>query len=200
MATALFCTEEKLKAFTGIDENVNPVDLYPHVLMAQDNWIQTTLGTKLYNKIKDLVVDKMINGTPIPTDYKTLLDDYISPTVVHYAYYSALPYLKYKTTNKGILSGTSEVAQSISLDELQYLRNSVFDNAKFYNESLRDYLCAYSNLYPEYMSYTNKDGMAPDKSTAYTTGLVIPKSKYGKNCNCAGSCNCNIGANNYQIN
>ena len=190
--TALFCTEEKLKSFTAIDENVEPALLYPFVLQSQDTWIQTTLGTKLYNRVKDLVVDNVLNGTPIPTDYKTLLDDYISPTVVHYAYYAALPSLKYRATNKGVLSGTSEVAQGITLDELQYFRNSVFDTAKFYNERLRDYLKAFPNLFPEYQSYTYQDGMAPQRGTAYYTGLAIPRKKYNGFDDCDltnGACN-----------
>lgn len=178
MATALFVTEQKIKSFTLIDDNVDPSELYPYVLQAQDFYIQQTCGTKLYNKIKELVVDFVSTGTPIPSNYKTLLDDYIAPTVLHYAVYQALPALKYKVTNKGLLSGTSEVASQTSLDELQYLRNSIFDSAKFYNERLRDYLVAYQSDYPEYQSYTNKDGMQPNRSTSYYTGLAIPKNKY----------------------
>lgn len=178
MATALFVTEEKIKSFTGLDENVDPAMLYPYVLQAQDFWIQQTLGTKLYDKVKELVVDYVANSTPIPADYKKLLDDYISPTVVHYAYYQALPQIKYKATNKGVMSGTSEVGAQITLEELQYLRNNIFDSAKFYNERLRDFLVAYQENYPEYQSYTNKDGMSPNRGTSYYTGLAIPNRKY----------------------
>jgi hypothetical protein len=177
--TALFITDQKLKSFTGIDENVDPALLYPFVLQSQDTWIQTTCGTKLYEKLKQLVVDKMIYATDIPEAYQTLLDDYIAPTVVHYSYYAALPTLKYRTTNKGILSGTSEVAQGITLEELQYLRNSIFDTAKFYNERLRDYLVWHMNDYPEYKTYNSQDGMAANKGTSYYTGLAIPKKRYG---------------------
>lgn len=185
MATALFVTEEKIKSFTNIDDNVNPADLYPFILQAQDFHIQTTCGTKLYNKLKDLVVDYVVSGTPIPTDYKLLLDEYIAPTVVHYGYYHALPSLNYKTTNKGVLGGTSEVGANISLEELQYLRNSIFDTAKFYNERLREYLKYHMELYPEYTSMTTKDGMWPKRTTSYYTGLVIPtRARYGKNWDC----------------
>ena len=193
MATALFVTEEKIKSFTRIDENVDPTDLYPFILQAQDFWIQQTCGTKLYNSLKNYVVEFIVNGTPIPTDYKTLLDDYISPTVVHYGYYQALPSLQYKVTNKGILSGTSEVGTPMSLDELQYLRNSIFDSAKFYNERLRDYLMSHSELYSEYTTYTYKDGMNPRHKTSYYTGLAIPRNRYYDkfdDCeNSNGSCN-----------
>jgi len=195
MPTALFVTEEKIKSFTGIDDNVDPVMLYPYVLQSQDFWIQQTCGTKLYNALKQYVVDKVTLGTPIPADYKQLLDEYVAPTVVHYAYYQALPQLKYRATNKGVNSGTSEVASTISLEELQYLRNNIFDTAKFYNERLRDFLVAYQANYPEYQSYTNKDGMAPNRGTSYYTGLAIPNRKY-KYCD---DCEDSEGQANYPI-
>ena len=193
MATALFITEEKLKSFTTIDENVEPALLYPYVLQAQDLYLQGSLGSKLYNALKNYVVDKVMSGTPIPADYKTLLDDYCAPMIVHYTYYLALPSLKFRSTNKGVLSGTSEVAQGITLDELQYLRNSIFDTAKFYDERLREYLKAYPSLYPEYQSYTYQDGMPPKRGTAYHTGLVIPRkrpSSFYDDCDSTnGACN-----------
>lgn len=188
MATVLLITEERLKGYTGIDENVDPEDLYPFALQAQDIHIQQSLGTRLYDRIKNDVEQFVKSGVPIDADYKTLLDDYIVPTVVHYTYYLALPSLKYKTTNKGILSGTSEVGEGVSLDELQYLRNTILQTAQFYDERLRDYLREWNELYEEYRSYTSKDGMAPNRSTAYYTGLAIPgKWNRDRGCDC-GEC------------
>ena len=181
MATTLFITEDKLKSYTGIEDNVDPAIIYPFVLQAQDLYVQQTLGTKLYTAIKNYVVDNVVNGTTIPTAYKTLLDEYISPMVVHYSYFLALPHIKYRTSNKGLLSGNSEVADSVTLEETQFLLNKIHDTAKFYNERLRDYLKAYQENYPEYQSYTNKDGMAPKRGTSYYTGLAIP-GRYTKYC------------------
>jgi len=178
MATTLFVTEDKLKSFTGIEENVDPTILYPYVLQAQDLYIQQTCGTKLYNALKQYAVDYVISGTPIPSAYKTLLDDYVAPVVVYYAYHLALPHIKYKTTNKGLLSGTSEVGETVTLEEVQFLMNQIQNSAQFYNERLRDFLVAYQEDYPEYQSYTNKDGMAPRRGTSYYTGLAMPGNYY----------------------
>ena len=188
MATVLLVTEERLKGYTGIDENVDPDELYPFAVQAQDIHIQQSLGTKLYNRIKDDVEAFVKNGVPIDLDYRTLLDDYIVPTVVHYTYYLALPNIKYRTTNKGLLSGTSEVAEGVSLEELQFLRNTILQTAQFYDERLRDYLREWNELYEEYRSYTSKDGMSPNRSTAYYTGLAIPgKWRRDRGCDC-GEC------------
>lgn len=190
----LFVTEDKIKSFTGIDENLNPDILYPFVIQAQDLYVQQTLGTKLYNKVKSDVEAKVQNGTPIPADYKTLLDDYIVEMVIYYTYYLALPHIKYKTSNKGVLSGNSETSDAVSLEELQFLMNKVLSSAQFYNERLRDYLKAYQELYPEYNSYTEKDGMQPDRGTSYWTGLSMPKNRYEKYCDDE-----HIGDENYRI-
>ncbi len=188
MATCLFVTEDRLKGYTGIDENVDPSDLYPYVLQAQDIYIAQSLGSKLYKRVKNDIVNFVISGTPIDPDYQTLLDDYITPVIVHYSYWLALPHIKYRTTNKGVVSGTSEVSTTISLEELEYLRNSIKHTAQFYDERLRDYLINHSELYAEYTSYTSKDGMAPNRSTAYYTGLVIPgKWRKSRGCDC-GEC------------
>ena len=180
--TTLFITEDKLKSFTGIDQNVDPEILYPFVIQSQDLYVQSTLGTKLYNALKTYVNDYVTAQTPIPQAYKTLLDDYVANMVVYYTYYLALPHIKYKTTNKGLMSGTSEVGETISLEEVQFLMNKVNSTAQFYNERLRDFLVAYQEDYPEYQSYTNKDGMAPKRGTSYYTGLAMPGTNLNKYC------------------
>ena len=180
--TTLFITEDKLKSFTGIDANVDPEILYPFVIQSQDLYVQSTLGTKLYNALKTYVNDYVTTQTPIPQAYKTLLDDYVANMVVYYTYYLALPHIKYKTTNKGLMSGTSEVGETISLEEVQFLMNKVNSTAQFYNERLRDFLVAYQEDYPEYQSYTNKDGMAPKRGTSYYTGLAMPGTNLNKYC------------------
>lgn len=180
--TTLFITEDKLKSFTGIDQNVDPEILYPFVIQSQDLYVQSTLGTKLYNALKTYVNDFVTNQTPIPQAYKTLLDDYVANMVVYYTYYLALPHIKYKTTAKGLMSGTSEVGETISLEEVQFLMNKVNSTAQFYNERLRDFLVAYQEDYPEYQSYTNKDGMSPRRGTSYFTGLAMPGTNLNKYC------------------
>ena len=48
--------------------------------------------------------------------------------------------------------------------------NKVNSTAQFYNERLRDFLVAYQEDYPEYQSYTNKDGIK-----RYSTSAIIDR-------------------------
>ena len=56
MAQVLFISEARLKSLTAIHDNVEPDDLMPYVVQAQDVYIQDILGTTLYNHLKDAIV------------------------------------------------------------------------------------------------------------------------------------------------
>ena len=55
MAYVLFISEAKLKDSTAINLNVDPEILLPYVLQAQRIYIETKLGTTLYEKLESLI-------------------------------------------------------------------------------------------------------------------------------------------------
>jgi len=55
MAYVLFISEEKLKSSTSTNLNVDPDLLLPFVREAQKLYVETALGTKLTQKLKDLI-------------------------------------------------------------------------------------------------------------------------------------------------
>ena len=58
----LFVSEEKIKSYTSIHESVSPEDLTPYVLQAQRIYIETKLGTTLYEKLESLIHKKKFGG------------------------------------------------------------------------------------------------------------------------------------------
>jgi len=162
----LFVSEERMKKYTSLDENIRVEDITTHILNAQAIYIQPILGTKLYNKIKNGIKEETL--TP---DEEELLQEYIAKTLMHYSLYLMLPFIKYRIVAKGVLNGASEETESTNLDELQYLRQSIKDTAEFYAQRLVEYLIDYSTNFPEYISAGTK-GMLPDKNTPYFSGLV----------------------------
>jgi Zn-dependent M16 (insulinase) family peptidase len=167
--TALLVSEQRLKQWTSLDENVRLSDLTPHIIQAQDLYIQDTLGTLMYNRIKQGIIDNDLNA-----DETTLLADYIAPTLMQYALYLLLPHLKYKFAEKGILNGTSEETSATSLDELKYLRQETLNTAEFYNKRLREYFIDNPSMFPQYQN-PGTDGMYPNKQNPYFSGLVTPR-------------------------
>lgn len=186
--TVLLVSEQRLKQWTQLDDNVRMNEITPHILTAQDLYIQNACGTLLYNRIKDGIVNSDLNA-----DETTLLKDYIGPTLMQYALYLMLPSIKYKVANQGILNGTSEETSPTTLDELKFLRQTILDTAEFYNKRLVKYFYDNPGMFPQYDA-PGTDGMMPDKRNPYFSGLVTGKSnlnyyeeKYGDCSDCGPS-------------
>ena len=186
--TVLLVSEQRLKQWTQLDDNVRMNEITPHILQAQDIYIQNSLGTLLYDRIKDGVVADDLNANET-----TLLKDYIGQTLMQYALYLMLPSIKYKVANQGVLNGSSEETTPTTLEELKYLRTTVLDLAEFYNKRLVKYFSDNPGMFPQYDA-PGTDGMMPDKRNPYFSGLVTGQSnlnyyeeKYGDCTDCGPS-------------
>jgi hypothetical protein len=172
MATALLVSEQRLKQWTNLDNNVRVEEITPFIIQAQDIYIQDTLGTKFYNRIKEGIIAADLN-----TNETAFLQDYIGPCLMQFSLYLMMPGLKYSLTDKGVLSGSSEETTQTSLDELKYLRQAALDTAQFYQKRMREFLFDNPGMFPEYDT-PGTDGMYPNKQTPYFSGLVVPKKRY----------------------
>lgn len=191
MSTVLLVSEQRMKNWTSLDNNIRIDVLTPSILNAQEVYTQSALGTSFYNRLKEGV--ELNNLT---TDEEAFLKDYVGPALMQYALYLLLPNLKYKFVEKGILNGTSEETQATTLDELTYLRETAMDLAQFYDERMKEFLCQNANLFPQWLNWSG-NGMPSDKTTSYFSGIQtdIPlqnyyaKSIYAQ-CGNQGNCSC----------
>ena len=160
-------SEQKLKAFTNINENLSVEILLPNVKVAQDVGIQILLGSKFYFSL----LSKIEAGT-LTTAETTLLDEYISPYLIHRAYYEALPAIYMRTMNKGVVVGETEQGRAASVGEMRYLRSIQQDRYEFYSQRMMDYIKNNPGDYPDYFNYTTTDGLKPSKEN-YFSGIHI---------------------------
>lgn len=162
MAQVILLTTDKLKKNTPIAENVDDDLIKPYIYKSQVTHIQQYLGTDLYNKILSEVQAGTITGV-----YKTLLDDYIQPSLIEWSFYEVLPFISLKLTNKSIGRGNADYLVESDLEDLKYLRNTVREMARFQGERLIGYLKQNSNLFPEYNTNSGLDKIQPQ----YRQGL-----------------------------
>ena len=146
--------------------------LKAEVQIAQDIDLQTILGTKFYNHLLSQV---SATGNTFNADETTLVNDYIQPFLTQTAYFQAIPHLMYRTMNRGIVEGTMESATSVNIDTMKYLRTIQKQRADFYMTRLQDYLLiGYgSNVFPDYISQSSRDGMIPNRSQKYNNGIYL---------------------------
>ena len=168
----LLISEVKLKNFTNINKNVDMDVLKAEVQIAQDIDLQTILGTKFYNSLLSKV---SATGNTFTVDEKTLVDDYIQPFLIQQAYFQSIPYLMYRTMNRGIVQGEMQDATSVDIGTMQYLRNIQKQRSDFYMTRLQDYLLIGrgQNKFPDYTTQSTIDGMIPDRSQKYQNGIFL---------------------------
>ena len=172
MAYVLFISEEKLKESTAINLNVDVDLLLPYVRQAQKLYVETKLGTDLTQKLKDLIVAGTI-GNVGNEAYKTLLDDYVGDMLPNWAFYHAIPFLRFKIENGNIYSKTSETGTALSETEAQHLREEVRNTAEYYTERLIDYIRNNTSSFPEYSTNSGSD-VTPD-ANAYYNGMNLER-------------------------
>ena len=161
MAVALFISTKDIKKNSIIDGNLDIDKLLPMIKVAQEIDIQNLLGTDLYNKISADIIAGTLSG-----NYLTLVKKFVQPTLIWFAQMNYIPFAAYTITNKSVLKHSSETAQNVDKNEVDYLVGKAREYANYYSTRLVDYLCFNNSLFPEYTSNTNED-ISPDTDTTF---------------------------------
>jgi len=172
MAYVLFISEAKLKDSTAINLNVSTDLLLPYVRQAQKLYVEPKLGTTLYEKLESLITAGTI-GNVGNEAYKTLVDEYIGDMLPNWAFYHAIPFLRFKIENGNIYSKTSETGTALSTEEAQHLREEVRNTAEYYTERLIDYVTNNTTSFPEYNTNSGAD-ISADQN-AYYNGMNLER-------------------------
>lgn len=169
MARVLLVSEQTLKQNSVINNNVDGMYILPAIEYAQDAGLQPLLGTKLYNKLMDLVADGSITGA---TDYKYLLDEYVEPYMINKVTADIQIPLAFKMRNQGVVQQTGENTYVPSLKDMQYVVQNYENKANFYGQRMSDYLHVNHSKYPEYCKIDSCADM-PSNSGAYNTSIFL---------------------------
>ena len=169
MARVFLISEATLKKNSVINNNVDGMYILPAIEYSQDAGLQPIIGTKLYNKLMDLVENGSITGA---TDYKYLLDEYIAPYLINKVTAEIQIPLAYKLRNQGVVQQTGDNTYLPNMKDTQYIIQNYENKANFYGNRLSDYLHANHSKYPEYCSVDSCADM-PSDSGAYKTGIFL---------------------------
>ena len=165
MAYALLISTEDVKKFTITNGNLDADDFIEYIKISQDITIQNYLGSQLYKKLQDLILNDDINE-PEFADYKTLLTTYVKPMLIHWAMVYYLPFAAYTLSNKGLFKHTSENATNVDKAEVDYLVEKERDIAESYTQRFIDFMCFNQTTHPEYYNNNNED-VNPDTNNFY---------------------------------
>ena len=149
----LFISSTRLKKDTVLGGSVDDNLIMPYILLAQDMNILPVLGTDLYDKLKSDIQGGSLTGA-----YKTLVETYIQPALVQFAFSTLAPYLRLRFSNNSVVvMGATEQSSSASYDDIKPLMDTATDAAEFYRQRLIDYLRNNSSSFSEYTSNSGAD-------------------------------------------
>tara|TARA_Y100000114_G_scaffold1801_1_gene1494 strand:+ start:324 stop:839 length:516 start_codon:yes stop_codon:yes gene_type:complete len=166
MATALFINRTDLVKNSIIDGNTDVDKLLPFIKIAQQIDIQNLLGTDLYNRISADITSGASGGTGLTGNYLTLVNTYVQPTLIWFAQMNYIPFAAYSIKNGGVFKGSSETAETVNKNEVDYLVDKAREYANYYSTRLVDYLQFNTDLFPEYNSNT-ENNISPDTDTTF---------------------------------
>ena len=132
----LYISATRLKKDTALGGSVDDNLIMPYILLAQDMYILPILGTDLDTKLKT-----EIQGGSLANDYKTLVETYIQPALVQFAFAELAPFMRLRFVNNAIVvMGATDQSSSASYDDIKPLMDRAKDAAEFYRQRCIDYL------------------------------------------------------------
>ena len=167
-----FISTTYLKENTVIEDNVDDNKLVPFIYSSQETTIQQSLGTTFYRHLQDAVINNTLNN-----DEENFLRDYIQPCLCQFTFYEAYPFLNYKATNKAISKESSEYSQASDLDEVKYMRNSIYNLAQFYLKRMNKFLQDYPSMFPQYQNPGSRVNLQKS-GKSYFSGISFQKNSY----------------------
>tara|TARA_R110002012_G_scaffold157781_1_gene319025 strand:+ start:375 stop:896 length:522 start_codon:yes stop_codon:yes gene_type:complete len=173
MAEVLFCTKEDIVRRSPIlDGNIDADKIIPALHLSQTQYLREIIGTELYDKYVTDITALVNNGTVIPAAYKSLLDDYIKPILIHLCTAEFLKTGAITVSNKGIYMHNSENSSNVTSQEIKEIVQIERDRAESYTQRFLDYMSFNAaGSYPEWFSNSNAD-VSPNYES-YTIDWVL---------------------------
>lgn len=155
MASNLFTSISRFERFTDIGVQFNDGDIENAVVKAQKLDLETILGKNLYDAL-DGHITGFISGTPIPTLYATLLNDFVEDYLINVAYYYLLETIWISPRNNSLsLQNAGPGNTPVDKDIYQLKRQSVESEIEQYRKNLQEFLEYNYSDYPELSEQTN---------------------------------------------
>ncbi len=171
---------ERLLSISTIDKNSARDDVRAVVKYVQDEIVEHVIGTRLFDKLKELIATHAL-ARPENGIYKTLLDDYIA-YIFAWRVPAELSIVKsIKVRNVGTIQTINDQTAQMSLDEIKYYNDLNKNKADLYIAKTEKFLLANYDLLPELRGCTCRwntfDAQPLSKSIHTTLNLTKTETK-----------------------
>lgn len=138
--------ETYFKAYSPIPENYNIEELKPYFPVAEELWVVDVLGVPLYNELLEQVNENKV------TELNATLLLKVYPYLSFAICFEALPIIAYHFSAVGVTKGKSENSDSVSVNDLNFMSQSLRTQIELMKKYLKKFLEDNKELYPLYVS------------------------------------------------
>lgn len=172
MAAILLTSEDFVKSFTNISDNLSGKYLLSAIREAQGVDLRGILGSCLLDKLKGLYGAGQLAG-----DYKALVDK-AQPFLAFTACVYVIDRVSYKITNFGLAKSSDENLQLATMDEMQAEKGYYQAKADAQCWDLTGWLLENQRLFPE-LDVCGCNRKRANLTSSYSGGIVLggPRGK-----------------------
>lgn len=136
--------EAYFKAYCPVPMNFNMEEIYPFFHVAEELWLIDVLGVPLYNELLEQVNDNDV------TELNSTLLLKVYPYLSFAICFEALPFIGYHFSEVGVTKGKSENSDSVSINDMNYISNTLRTQVELLKRYLKKFLDDNAELYPLY--------------------------------------------------
>ena len=166
----LLINKDTFTYWVDLSKQIEPEQLYPHILDAQVRTVKGTMCNNLYEE----VYTQFLADT-LTVENQTLLEDYVTPLLVFASYVNYLTTAGKRSTNTGMVKVVGTNAEQLTRDELKDIISENKEKRAYYQNALSDFLENNTDDYPLYL-----DCCKTQKAGFNITAISSKRSKYDK--------------------
>ena len=166
----LLISENKIKNFTDIDQNVTTAVLLPFISVVQQTKLEYIIGGKYYQELLNGVINSNLS-----TNDQNFLEYFAQPLLIWAAYAECLPSVFMRIKNNGIVTGAEN---TVTIKEMEYMQTAANDRSQFFEQRMIEQIIWNSNLYPSVFNYSTQNGMRPHLGKNYFSGVELALGRY----------------------
>ena len=170
----LLISENKLKNFTDIDQNVTSAVLLPFIGVVQQTKLEYIIGRLYYVQLLE-----QVQNSTLTTINNNFLQYFVQPMLIWAAYAECLPSIFMRIKNNSIV--VSE--KSITIKEMEYMQTRADDRSQFFERRIIEEIIFNQSNYPLVYTYTSTDGLRPHLGKNYFSGIHLNNGPRYQNLN-----------------
>lgn len=171
MRNVLLISEDTVKTYSGLNDNIWGKSLLPAIREAQEIGLQGIIGSCLYQSLCSKVADGSIENQE-NIQYKTLLDEEISYYMIYKVISDLIPVIGVKLANIGVVISNDEHIQNLTEDERNRIDTYYDYRSDFYCNRMQKWLLENKELFPE-LDECSCNQMKANLDSAASTGLWL---------------------------